>query len=277
MPSLVRLTDLTPDDVGEIFDRARALGEAPGEELARRSVALFFPPTSLRTRISFERAIHLAGGQPITFPPETLDKSEDLQDVGRYLANWVSAVVVRHPRIDVLDRLSDVIPVVNAMTDVNHPCEVLADLYGIAQRRPDWQQMRYVFVGAAENIGGAWAEARELLGLDLVQACPPGFELKDVPTVNDLTTALHGADVVITDGTSHLGAQFAPFQVTASALRTCAPGVLFNPCPPFTRGREVSVDAMDSPAFVGHDFKRVLLEVQRAVLAHATRSSSMAG
>lgn len=267
MRSLVRLTDLTPDDVGAIFDRARALGEAPSGELAGRAVALFFPPTSLRTRVTFERAVHLGGGQPIVFPPETLDKSKDLHDVGLYLRNWVSAVVVRHPQIEVLDRLAESIPVINAMTDVNHPCEVLADLYGISRRRPDWRGLRYVFVGANENIGRAWAEVRTAVGLDLVQACPQGFELPDIPAFGDLGAALDGADVVITDGTSHLGAVFAPFQVTAAALGRCAPGVLFNPCPPFTRGAEVSADAIDSRAFVGHDFKRVLLEVQRAVLA----------
>ncbi|SDR90615.1 Ornithine carbamoyltransferase [Paraoerskovia marina] len=267
MPSLVRLTDLTPDEVVEIFDRARALGETPGQELAGRAVALFFPPTSLRTRVTFERAVHLGGGQALLFPPEALDKAEDLHDVGRYLSNWVDGVVVRHPRIEVLDRLAGAIPVVNAMTDVNHPCEVLADLYGISLRRPDWRRLRYVFVGADENVGRAWAEARDLLGLDLVQACPPGFELDGVPAVHTLAEGLDGADVVLTDGTGHLGDVFEPFRVSAAALRGCAPGVLLNPCPPFTRGAEVSADAIESPAFVGHEFKRVLLEVQRAVLA----------
>ncbi|WP_286219003.1 ornithine carbamoyltransferase [Paraoerskovia sediminicola] len=270
--SLVRLTDWSPDDVARVFERARTVRARPAENraLAGRSVALFFPSTSVRTRVTFERAVHLAGGQPILFPPETLDKPEDLADVGAYLALWVDAVVVRHPRIAVLDRLTTAVPVVNAMTDVNHPCEVLSDLFALSVRREDWRALRYVFVGANENIGRAWSEAAQVLGLDLTQSCPRGHEIPGLRVEPDLIAALRDADVVLTDAVGHLDGAFADYRITRESLAAAAPGVLVNPCPPFTRGAEVTVEVFDSSAFVGHAFKEPLVAVQRAILELVT-------
>lgn len=121
------------------------------------AAAMFFPPTSLRTRLSFEHGAAAMGLQPITFPSESLDKDEDLIDVADYLSQWADVLVVRHPQLALLQRLAsvDAVPVINAMTSENHPCEVLSDLYALS-RHGGVSALRYLFVGGDGNIARAW-------------------------------------------------------------------------------------------------------------------------
>lgn len=213
--------------------------------------AMFFPPSSLRTRVSFERGAAEIGLQPITLPPETLDKDEDLADVAGYLSQWADLVVVRHPEMGVLERLAatGALPVINAMTSVNHPCEVLADLYALS-RNADITQLRYLFIGADGNIARAWWEAAQVFGLDIRQSCPSGLRVAGMPWEEDPRHAIATADVVLTDGPGHHGELLAPYRVIAELLDLAPSGVRFAPCPPFVRGREVSADAITHGAFV---------------------------
>lgn len=231
---------------------------------------MFFPPSSLRTRVSFERGANLMGIQPIAFPSDSLDKAEDLTDVAGYLAQWVDLVVVRHPDIRVLEGLAsgDSLPVINAMTNVNHPCEVMSDLYALS-RDADIGQLRYLFVDADGNIARAWWEASQAFGLDIRQSCPPDLRVPGMLWEESLRRAMLTADVVITDGPGPQSAALVPYRVTAELLDTAPRGVRLVPCPPFMRGREVSADAVVHSAFVGYEFKRFLLPVQQAVMARA--------
>ncbi len=266
--SLIRLTDWSADDVAHVFALAGAYRAGTGPTTDGCAV-LFFPATSLRTRVTFERGAHLMGLQPVLFPPETLDKPEAPGDVVGYLANWADVVVVRHRDVAVLDRLADAgtLPVVNAMTDANHPCEVLADVYALAQAR-DVRSLRFVFVGADGNIARAWAEAATVLGLDLVQCCPAALATPGTPWTDDLDAAIRDADVVLTDGAGPNAVALAPYQVTADLMSRARPGAVLAPCPPFTRGAEVSADAVaPGGPFAGYGFKRALLPVQQGVLA----------
>jgi ornithine carbamoyltransferase len=266
--SLVRLDDWTADDVARVFALADAYRQGRGPRTDGCAV-LFFPATSLRTRVTFERGATLMGLHPILFGPETLDKPEALDDVAGYLASWVDLLVVRHPDVAVLDALAaGPVPVVNAMTSVNHPCEVLSDVYALSQDA-DVRRLRLVFVGADGNIARAWGEIARVLGLDLVQCCPAALRAPGVAWTDDLEAAVAGADVVLTDGVGKHAEALAPYRVTADLLRLARPGVRLAPCPPFTRGREVSADAVapDGP-FVGYGFKSALLPVQQAVMAY---------
>jgi ornithine carbamoyltransferase len=229
---------------------------------------MFFPPTSLRTRVSFERGAALMNLQTILFPSETLDKPEELTDIANYLQPWTDALVVRHPDITKLEQLASAtsLPIINAMTDVNHPCEVLSDLYSL-HRRHQIQQMRYVFVGADGNIARAWQEASHVLGLDFIQCCPSPLATSSVETVEDLHEAVRDADVLITDSNELSDQRLAPYRITRQLLDEAPEGVIFNPCPPFTRGAEISADSLEHPAFVGYAFKAALLPVQQAIMA----------
>lgn len=233
-------------------------------------VAMFFPQTSLRTRLTFERAAHKMGLQPIVFPSETLEKGEDLKDVARYLAQWADIAVVRHPDPDIVFGLAecDVLPVINAMTDYDHPCEVLSDLYGLSETH-GWYGLRYLFVGADGNMARAWFYASEVLGFEFTQCCPGDIRVHGTAWDTDLESAIQKADIVITDNPGEHAERMLDYQVTAELLDKAPEGVQFLPCPPFERGRELSADALEHPAFVGYEFKRHLLPVHQAILSRA--------
>lgn len=264
---LLSLTDLNRDDLQDLFNRADQFGAGQGPK-ASGVAALFFPSSSLRTRVSFERGAVEMGLQPMTFPPETLDKDEDLIDVAGYLASWIDLLVVRHRDINVLHRLAsaEAVPVINAMTDVNHPCEVVSDLYAISRSRDPFG-LKFLFVGADGNIARAWWEAGTAFGLDIVQSCPEGLRVRGMPWNEDLSQSIVDADVVITDGPGPHGEALAPYRVTADLLDTAPRGVQFAPCPPFVRGREVTPDAIEHAAFVGYGFKKYLKPMQQAVMS----------
>lgn len=267
MRSLIRLDDWSASDIEQVFDLADAYRDGRGPVTSGCAV-LFFPASSLRTRVTFERGAALMGLQPIVFPETTLDKPEALADVAAYLDAWADVVIARHPDLAVLDGLAAVpsLPVVNAMTDVNHPCEVLSDLYALRQGA-DLRSLRFLFVGADGNIARAWHEAARVLGLDLVQCAPASLATPGARSTDDLEVAIRSADVVLTDGPGAHAEALAPYRITAALLDRAPAGVRFNPCPPFRRGREVAADALERPAFVGHAFKASLLPVQQAVIA----------
>jgi ornithine carbamoyltransferase len=267
MRHLLRLDDWTATDLRDVFRLTEQYEAGVGPRIDG-CAALFFPPSSLRTRVSFERGTALMGLQPIAFPPETLDKPESLDDVAGYLASWVDVLVVRHPDISILDGLaaSNSVPVINAMTSENHPCEVLSDLYAISRTRDPFR-LRFLFVGADGNIARAWCEAARAFGLDLVQCCPEALATPGARWTDDLDAAVASADVIITDAPGSHAEELAPFIVTADLLNLAPEGVQLAPCPPFQRGREVSADAIGGTAFVGYGFKKSLLSAQQAVLA----------
>lgn len=126
---------------------------------------MFFSNSSIRKKVTFEKGIYLLGGQVILFPSETLDKKEDLRDICGYLNNWADMVIVRHKDIEVVEKLADYlkIPVINAMTDANHPCEIVSDLYALSKIRKDYINDKYLFCGKNGNIGLAWKEASEVM------------------------------------------------------------------------------------------------------------------
>ena len=273
MKSFVRLTDFSKEELQEIFSIADNIGEYKNF-LRAKTVVLFFPSSSLRTRVSFEKGIYLLGGQAILFESATLEKKEDIRDVCGYLQNWADAVVVRHKDIGLLEKMAGVldVPVINAMTDENHPCEMMSDLYSLSKRRADYLRCKYLFVGASGNIGKAWAEAAEAFGFLLCQCASEKYRIKGVENIADIQSAILGKDIVCTDSIpSALKADFRGYQITAELMQKANKGALLNPCPPFYRGEEVSADAISSPFFVGYEFKKSLLAVQQAILIYCMR------
>ncbi|WP_431711946.1 hypothetical protein [Glutamicibacter uratoxydans] len=157
---------------------------------------------------------------------------------------------------------------INAMTSVNHPCEVLLDFYALS-READITRLRFLFVGADGNIARAWWKAAQAYDLNIHQSCPEELRVEGMPWKGVLRDAIRTADVVITDGPGPNADQLFPYQVTSELLGLTPKGARFAPCPPFVRGREVSSDAILHGAFIGHEFKRFLLLVQQAVMARA--------
>lgn len=272
MKNLIRLTDYSIKEIYEIFRIADEINEGKHSEILKeKSAILFFPNSSIRTRVTFEKGIHLLSGQPILFPTETLDKKENLKDVCGYLNNWADIVIVRHKNINVLETIAEYsnVPVINAMTDINHPCEMLADLYALSKIRRNFLEDKYLFCGKKGNIGLAWKEAADVMGFDLEQCCGKGYEIGGIITHDNILTAIKGKDIICTDSLpSSIIADFKNCQVTKSVMDMANEGAILNPCPPFYRGEEVSDDVIESNYFVGYEFKKCLLNVQQAVMIY---------
>lgn len=270
MKDLIRLTDLRSSEVYEIFNIADEInaGKYCGF-LDGKSVILFFPSSSIRTRVTFEKGIYLLGGQSILFSSDTLDKKEDLRDVCGYLNNWADAIIVRHKDIQLVEQLAKYlkVPVINAMTDINHPCEILTDMYSLSKIRDNFIDDNYLFCGKSGNIGLAWKEASEVMGFDLAQCCGVGYEMDDVDVYHDIKSAVKGKDIICTDSLPpELLNDFRECHITKEVMDMANKNAVLNPCPPFYRGEEVSDDVIQSEYFVGYEFKKNLLVVQQAVI-----------
>lgn len=272
MKNFIKLTDHTPGVIYEIFTLADEIREGKYSNMLKgKSVVLFFPNSSIRTRVTFEKGIYLLGGQPILFSSETLDKKEDYKDVFGYLNNWADMVIVRHKDIGVIERIAQYskVPVINAMTDINHPCEMIADMYALSKIRKDFSKDKYLFCGKKGNIGLAWKEASSVMGFDLVQCCGKGYEMDGILVFHNIAEAVKGRDVICTDSLSvDVLDDFREYQVTKSIMEMANDGAILNPCPPFYRGEEVSDDVIESNYFVGYEFKKCLLEVQQAIMIY---------
>ena len=170
-----------------------------------KTFILFFPESSIRTRITFEKGIKELGGECILFPSETLDKREQLRDVIKYIENWAHAVIVRHSDFSKIQELSrhSTIPIINAMTDVNHPCEILSDLYSISKRKSQFQELVYTFVGAPGNICKSWASIAKVMRLKFNHVCTNGYELGNdsdfYKFYTNLDEVLMQSNIILTD------------------------------------------------------------------------------
>lgn len=273
----LHLSDYTKNELFEIFKLADQLDTMiSSKPLCGKTIILFFPESSIRTRVTFEKGIHELGGETILFPPEALDKKESLGDVTGYLANWADGIVVRHNSLELVEELAEVskIPVINAMTKENHPCEILTDLYSLSKVRDDFMKDRFLFVGARGNIGNTWKEASDIFKFEFTHCCPNGYEIDGAAVCYDLSEGIRDKDIICTDSIpTDAKKDFKEYQVTKALMEKTNAGAVINPCPPFYRGEEVSADIIDSEYFVGYEFKKNLLRVQQAVLLYLLDAS----
>lgn len=273
MKHFIHLSDLSKQEILYIFELADRIKEEAGiaRPLSGKTIVLFFPESSIRTRVSFEKGIQMLGGNTILFPPSALDKKEDIKDVIGYLENWADMVIVRHSDLSLMESMAEHshIPIINAMTSVNHPCEILTDLYSISKKYVDYSKKEYLFIGTRGNIGNTWKEASELVGYNFTQCCPKGYEIDGANVCYDIDQAIIGKDIICTDSISSAAKDdFKGYQITLERLKHANVDACLNPCPPFFRGEEVSADAIDSKYFVGYKFKKPLLEVQQAIICY---------
>ncbi len=271
--NLIYINDFSKEEINEIFRITDNFTEGAGQKkiLEGKTVVLFFPESSIRTRVTFEKGIADLGGKTVLFPPSALDKKEKIQDVMGYLENWVDAVIVRHSDIEVVKSMAECakIPVVNAMTSENHPCEIITDLYSLSKLYKDIETKKFLFVGAKGNIGNSWKAASELMGFELEQCCPAGYELDNVKVHTNIDEAISGKDIICTDSIPDRAKKdFKGYQITLKHMKKANSGAVLNPCPPFYRGEEVSEDVINSDYFVGYGFKKALLPVQQAILCY---------
>lgn len=278
--NLLRLDDLTDSQIHEIFELAEKLRlDGQVNSLKGKTFILFFPETSIRTRITFEKGIKDLGGDCIMFPPETLNKREKIEDVVKYIENWADGIIVRHPEYLKLEEMAkhSSIPVINAMTSINHPCEILSDLYSISQIKNNYRDLNYTFVGPANNISRSWKNVAKVLNLKFSHICTKGNELGEESEhykfYTNIEDVLLETDVVLTDSLSKelkTNEYINTYQITLHQMKRIKKNAILNPCPPFFRNEEVSEDVISSDYFVGYDFKKNLLYVQQAIILYCS-------
>jgi ornithine carbamoyltransferase len=268
---------------------AQRCGVAP-RWCAGRRVAFIWDGEGFRNRAAFEISVAEAGGTGIEIPG-ALGEREAIGDLAAYLHNWFDALVVRTPSFSRLQEFADhaVAPVINARTSHNHPCEILGDLAFVHHARGGVNGLTVMFVGAPTNLCNSWCEAAAVLDLTVIQVCPIGYEI-DRTRLASLSPDLPGrvsishrpqdvidtADIIYTDrwpapdvehDRKSIEEQFASHRVTAALLAQAAPQALFLPCPPVTRGADVSANAMQDERCRVVEAKDWLLHAQAALLA----------
>jgi ornithine carbamoyltransferase len=290
----ITFIDYTQTEIVALLDLADELCEAwrrraMPQNLRGRSLALVWDAGGFRNRVAFELGIAAMGGIASQVPG-ALDERESIEDVAAYLDNWCDGIVARTRTHDHMLRLAaaSAKPVINARTTFNHPCEILGDLAYIRAARGTLDALKVVFVGEATNLCYPWLEAAARLPIEVVQVCPPGYgadagfvarlqagAVGALRISHDLDSELRGAHVVYTDcwpkrnspqEANLIAQRFLPYQITADCLRRAAADALFLPCPPVTRGEEVSADAMEQFGRTVFTAKEYLLHAQNALL-----------
>lgn len=272
----LELDDLDSSRLRGLLDNARAWKADPSsvpQVLEGRGVAALFEKPSSRTRSSTEMAVVTLGGHPIYIRPDEvdLDRRESVEDVARTLASYCAAIAARVFAHGTLTRMRDAVtvPVVNLLSDVAHPCQVLADLLTIEEHLGGLDGRRIAFVGDGNNVVSSLAFGAALSGIELVVASPPGYEVdadvldraRNLGAGIDLTPdpyeAVHGADGVYTDVWTSMGQEdeaearriaFAGYRVDDRLMAEANAGAVFLHCLPAHRGEEVAASVIDGPA-----------------------------
>jgi ornithine carbamoyltransferase len=293
------LSDLGPGGIERLLDLTDHLRKTRGtpdhpKPMSGRSAALLFDKASTRTRVSLEVAVHELGGYPvvITAQGSQIGRGEPAADTARVLSRIVDVIAYRtfeSARLIELARASQV-PVVNALTDEAHPLQLLADLYTVKAVRGRLSGLRYAWIGDGNNMARSWIEAARLLGLELVLACPPGFDPPEeevalatrsgakVAITRSPKEACEGADVISTDVWASMGQEhesesrkrtFDGFAVTRGLVGLAKSDVVILHCLPAHRGEEIEAEVIDGPRSFVWDQAEARLHTGKAVLMWA--------
>jgi ornithine carbamoyltransferase len=298
VPDLVAERDLTRRDLELIFQLAAQVKASPGsfaQALQGKQLALIFEKPSLRTRVTFEVGMTSMGGYAIYLDhtKPRLGERESIKDIARNLERWVHGIVARtFAHASVLELAEHAsIPVINALTDLLHPCQGLADFFTLGEKFGRLRGLKLAFVGDGNNVCHSLLITGAKLGVSVNVATPPGFEPKaeiveeakafarksgaKVQLFNDAPAAVAGAQAVYTDVWASMGQEYAthlraqvfpPFRVTEELMAAADPGAVFMHCLPAHRGQEVTAAVIDSPQSVVFDQAENRLHVQKALL-----------
>ncbi|OUR73366.1 ornithine carbamoyltransferase [Marinomonas sp. 42_23_T18] len=287
------LTDLSSDELKQLLSRATELKKmhrdgTQHEPLKNRVMAMIFEKSSTRTRVSFEAGMAQFGGHALFLSPRDsqLGRGEPIEDSARVISRMVDIVMIRtfeHEKIARFAEYSSV-PVINALTDDYHPCQLLADMQTYQEHRGSIQGKKVVWVGDGNNMCHSYINAAYLLDFQLVVACPKGYEpnaelaakhADRVTITQDVKAAATDADLIVTDVFASMGQEeeqdarlkdFDGFQVNKELMALAHDDVLFMHCLPAHRGEEVTADVIDASDSVVWDEAENRLHAQKALL-----------
>ncbi len=294
---ILTLQDLSKEDFDVFFDRAAELKERAktgvfDRSLAGKSLGLIFEKPSTRTRVSFEAAMAQLGGTPIFISAKDtqIARNEPVRDTARVLSRYLNGLAIRTYSQDLLDEFAEfaTIPVINALTDLFHPCQVLSDIMTIIEHKGSYKDTRIAWIGDGNNVSHSWINAAAVLGLDLILACPEGYSpdraimeravernVGKIVLTTDPVEAVKNVDVIYTDVWASMGQEseldkrkrvFEPFQVNNTLLTHAADNVIVMHCLPAHRGEEISDAVLEGPNSVVWDQSENKLHMHKAIL-----------
>lgn len=294
---LLTILDVSAEEIRRLIVRARAMKAewvdgSLRPSLAGRVLGMIFVKPSTRTRVSFEVAMYRLGGHCVymTAGDTQISRNEPLADMGRVLSRYVDGLMVRtyaQHDVEELARFATV-PVINGLTDLYHPCQVLSDLVTIEEERGSLDGLHVAWVGDGNNVAHSWINASARLGFALSLACPPGYQpspriieraqsrgIADVRLVGDPREAVRSADVIYTDVWASMGQEaesesrrkvFKPYQVNTELLAHAPSHAIVMHCLPAHRGEEITDEVMEGPQSVIFNQSENRLHLQMALL-----------
>ena len=294
---LLRLSSLTKGEMDRIFEEASELKRRQRENvvwkpLSGKMLALIFEKPSTRTRVSFEVAMYQLGGHSLFLSPKDmqLDRGESIADTARVLSRYVDGIVIRAFSQKLAEELAEFasIPVINGLTDLLHPCQILSDIFTIIEKKGRYQGIKIAYVGDGNNIANSWVEAASRLDFHLSLACPAGY-LPDediiriskrespcpIEVIEDPFQAVKGADIITTDSWVSMGKEdeyekrmitFEGYQINERLVAEAKNDVLVMHCLPAHRGKEITDQIIDGRHSIVFDQAENRLHVQKAIL-----------
>jgi len=286
-------SDFTRPQVDALFQLAARMraGEYRDKPLAGKTLAMVFAKSSTRTRVSFEVGTYQLGGHALFLSSRDiqLGRGEPIRDTARVLSRYVNGIMIRtfeQAEVEELAKYASV-PVINGLTDLHHPCQILADVLTMQQGIGGYAGKRVAWIGDGNNMANSWLDAAGLLGFELRLACPDGYEpdhdiyerarkLTTTLITEEPEEAVEGADVVTTDVWASMGQEgeaeerklaFKGYVVDAGLMKRAKPSAIFLHCLPAHRGEEVTEEVFEGPQSRVFDEAENRLHVQKALLA----------
>ena len=301
----LHISDYNPDQIWEILHLAKELKtkfhkKENYKPFQDRSLAMIFAKPSARTRVSFETGFEWMGGHALFLGPNDIGigKREAIKDISRLFSRYNDVIMARlfdHQHIIELAEYSD-IPVINGLTDYNHPCQIICDIMTIWEHKDNLDELKICYMGDGNNIVHSWLQLASRLPMDFVCCGPEGFE-PDLDTVkmvedsglssfqlsHDPISAVRDADVIYTDVWASMGQKeeaterekvFAPYQVNKDLINNTGKDTLFMHCLPAERGREVTDEVMESKNSIVFDQAENRMHAQNAIMVYLTNNLS---
>lgn len=291
----LRILDLKSDELSGILIRASELKSGIDSmkcPLIGKSIGLLFEKPSTRTRVSFDVGIYQLGGHPVYMTPQELQlgRGETIEDTARALSRYLDAIVIRTSSHENLARFSkaSTIPVINGLSDLHHPCQALADLMTIMEKKGKLKGLKLAYIGDGNNVANSLIEAAALSGMNITIACPEGYEpdgdvleearsiaSSEIVIVRDPREAAGMAHVIYTDVWVSMGQEkeanekkkhFKGYQINRAILSCARPEAIVMHCLPAHRGEEITDDVIDGAQSVVFDQAENRLHVQKALL-----------
>jgi ornithine carbamoyltransferase len=294
---ILTLLNLTKEDFDLLFERAVELKERfkngiVDRTLVGKTLGLIFDKPSTRTRISFEAAMAQLGGTPIFISAKDtqIARNEPVRDTARVLSRYLDGLAIRTFSQEILDEFAEftTIPVINALTDLFHPCQVLSDIMTVIEYKGGYEGIKIAWVGDGNNVAHSWINAAAVLGLNLVLACPDGYSpdrgimeraldhsIGKIVLTTDPVEAVSNADVVYTDVWASMGQEgelndrkrvFEPFQVNKKLLKNADKNTIVMHCLPAHRGEEIHEDVLEGSNSVVWDQSENKMHMHKAIL-----------